>query len=229
MDTVDGMLVQAGVFDGDTSARKSTIKGGDEGFSVQLSEGRLDENVKKGNLLRRGLLMGIADQQQPLEQEKAETQGSDQGSDGAMLTDLRYTARSGPGILMGRPVWVKTDDSRVVQPQQQQNPKTTISERKEWVTDWGEGDNSTTVSIKAESSNVVHVEVNQGLTFPSGQTEKAHHELSQKQGQLCDPPLSRVNRISLGKIVWGIELLDPDAYSRWTQHDWIGSVLQLYR
>jgi len=39
----------------------------------------------------------------------------------------------------------------------------------------------------------------------------------------------RVNRISLGKIVWGVELLDPGAYARWTQHDWIGSVLQLYR
>ena len=48
---------------------------------------------------------------------------------------------------------------------------------------------------------------------------------------MCPPekPLLRINRISLGKIVWGIELLDPEAYRRWTQHDWIGSALQLYR
>lgn len=38
----------------------------------------------------------------------------------------------------------------------------------------------------------------------------------------------RINRISLGKMVWGVELLDPQAHARWKQHDWIGSALELY-
>ena len=38
----------------------------------------------------------------------------------------------------------------------------------------------------------------------------------------------RINRISLGKMVWGVELLDPQAHARWKQHDWIGSALEMY-
>jgi hypothetical protein len=37
-----------------------------------------------------------------------------------------------------------------------------------------------------------------------------------------------INRISLGKIVWGVELLDAQAHGRWKEYDWIGSALEMY-
>lgn len=42
------------------------------------------------------------------------------------------------------------------------------------------------------------------------------------------PPRLRVNQISFGKIVWGVEHLDANAHARWARHDWIGSALEMY-
>ena len=147
-----------------------------------------------------------------------------------------------PNLLKGRPVWVeKVEEQQQLQPRQpshkgRHHRGSLPTKSTNWVEQWGEsapsrdalpgdGQGLLMPSSPDQDANPTDSYLGQESTKPERQPEKL-----QPQNTSSRPMAgTRVNRISLGKIVWGIELLDPGAYSRWTRQDWIGSVLQLYR
>jgi hypothetical protein len=107
----------------------------------------------------------------------------------------------------------------------------------------GEGDVSPVKQMigmnpsSASAASAANISAAEGMKVqvgsgPSGaqQQQTAAGGIRLQHGPLMRAPREqKLNRISLGKILWGIKQLDPDAYRRWNQQDWIGAALDLYK